>query len=279
MRDDARRRKASAALGCLLAAGGAGRLRRQRRWAPARARLDGAEARPPAARASQRRLRPSARPARGARAGVAKEVADPQEASSYPGAGVGPPRRRRPRRRRPVKRSSPPARPPMPKCARSSQQMQAVERSAKQAQQQQLTPVAGGRVDRRQRHDPDPHGRPGSRPEGDRRRQRDRRLPLRVRRRARVVRRQRLRLLGLGQLRAGGGRPAERAGDLGRTRELGRAGARAATSPCYANAGHTYMYVDGDPVRHRRAQRRLRLALAGRPTDNAGYVVRHWPGL
>ena len=32
----------------------------------------------------------------------------------------------------------------------------------------------------------------------------------------------------------------------------------------YANAGHTYMYVDGDALRHRGAQRRLRLALAGR---------------
>jgi cell wall-associated NlpC family hydrolase len=47
----------------------------------------------------------------------------------------------------------------------------------------------------------------------------------------------------------------------------------------YANAGHTYMYVDG-----------LLYDTAGRsgvyasrwqvqPTDNAGYVVRHWPGL
>jgi len=47
----------------------------------------------------------------------------------------------------------------------------------------------------------------------------------------------------------------------------------------YANAGHTYMYVDG-----------MLYDTAGRsgvyasrwqvePTDNAGYVVRHWPGL
>jgi cell wall-associated NlpC family hydrolase len=47
----------------------------------------------------------------------------------------------------------------------------------------------------------------------------------------------------------------------------------------YANAGHTYMYVDG-----------LLYDTAGRsgvyasrwqvqPTDNEGYVVRHWPGL
>jgi cell wall-associated NlpC family hydrolase len=46
----------------------------------------------------------------------------------------------------------------------------------------------------------------------------------------------------------------------------------------YANAGHTYMYVDG-----------ILFDTAGRsgpyasrwqvePTDNAGYVVRHWPG-
>ena len=47
----------------------------------------------------------------------------------------------------------------------------------------------------------------------------------------------------------------------------------------YANAGHTYMYIDG-----------MLYDTAGRsgvyasrwqvePTDNAGYVVRHWPGL
>lgn len=47
----------------------------------------------------------------------------------------------------------------------------------------------------------------------------------------------------------------------------------------YANAGHTYMYVDG-----------MLYDTAGRsgvyasrwqvlPTDNSGYVVRHWPGL
>ncbi|HEV3046692.1 MAG TPA: hypothetical protein VGY13_04965 [Solirubrobacteraceae bacterium] len=47
----------------------------------------------------------------------------------------------------------------------------------------------------------------------------------------------------------------------------------------YANAGHTYMYVDG-----------ILFDTAGRsgpyasrwqvqPTDNSGYVVRHWPGL
>ncbi len=47
----------------------------------------------------------------------------------------------------------------------------------------------------------------------------------------------------------------------------------------YANAGHTYMYVDG--ILYDTAGRSGVYAsrwLVG-ATDNAGYVVRHWPGL
>ncbi len=47
----------------------------------------------------------------------------------------------------------------------------------------------------------------------------------------------------------------------------------------YANAGHTYMYVDGMlyDTAGRSGVYASRWLLGG--TDNAGYVVRHWPGL
>jgi cell wall-associated NlpC family hydrolase len=47
----------------------------------------------------------------------------------------------------------------------------------------------------------------------------------------------------------------------------------------FANAGHTYMYVDG--ILYDTAGRSGPYASRWQviPTDNAGYVVRHWPGL
>ncbi|MGO9321947.1 MAG: hypothetical protein ACLQBY_14250 [Solirubrobacteraceae bacterium] len=47
----------------------------------------------------------------------------------------------------------------------------------------------------------------------------------------------------------------------------------------YANAGHTYMYVDG--ILYDTAGRSGVYASRWQvqPTDNTGYVVRHWPGL
>ncbi len=47
----------------------------------------------------------------------------------------------------------------------------------------------------------------------------------------------------------------------------------------YANAGHTYMYVDG--MLYDTAGRSGVFASRWQvsPTDNSGYVVRHWPGL
>jgi hypothetical protein len=47
----------------------------------------------------------------------------------------------------------------------------------------------------------------------------------------------------------------------------------------YANAGHTYMYVDG--ILYDTAGRSGPYASRWQvePTDNEGYVVRHWPGL
>jgi hypothetical protein len=47
----------------------------------------------------------------------------------------------------------------------------------------------------------------------------------------------------------------------------------------YANAGHTYMYVDGIlyDTAGRSGTYASRWQVGG--TDNSGYVVRHWPGL
>ena len=47
----------------------------------------------------------------------------------------------------------------------------------------------------------------------------------------------------------------------------------------YANAGHTYMYIDG--ILYDTAGRSGVYASRWQviPTDNSGYVVRHWPGL
>jgi cell wall-associated NlpC family hydrolase len=47
----------------------------------------------------------------------------------------------------------------------------------------------------------------------------------------------------------------------------------------YANAGHTYMYVDG--ILYDTAGRSGVYASRWQvsPVDNSGYVVRHWPGL
>ena len=95
-------------------------------------------------------------------------------------------------------------------------------------------------------------------------RERDRRLPVRLRRRARVVHRQRLRLLGLGQLCARRRRPARA---RRRPRANWRAGARRARPLHHGvRERRAHLHVRGrDPVRHGRAQRRVRLTLAGRP--------------
>ncbi len=79
-----------------------------------------------------------------------------------------------------------------------------------------------GGVGRRPR--PGPDRRAGRDRPDHLRRQRDREVPLHLGRRPRLVRRQRLRLLGLGELRARRRRPAEVAPGLRRVREVGLAG-------------------------------------------------------
>ena len=142
--------------------------------------------------------------------------------------------------------------------------------------------AGGGRrrsVDRRtgQR---DPAARhTGRRREGDRRRQRDRHVPLPLRRRPQLVRRQRLRLLGLAELRPGGGRPARGSGDLRAADELGRT--RPGALDHRRGQAGPHLHVRGRiALRHQLPQRTVRDSrwqVAQR--SNAGFVARHWPGL
>ena len=247
------------------------RRRRVRRSGPRAQGRHGADRResgrrPPLA---QRRSASSCR-ARQAPRGPSPKVADPAGSRQLPSARVGSPRRRGSSREGGREPRSPPERPRTPKCSASARRCRRSNATPKQHSSIAADARPRRRVDRRQRHDPDPDERPGSHPEGDRRRQRDRGLPVCIRRRARVVRRQRLRLLGIGQLCARGGWPAERTGDIGAAGELGR------TRPGEVHHGvrkrRAHLHVRGrDPLRHGGTQWRLRVALAGRgrPTTPA----------
>ncbi len=209
-------------------------------------------------------------------AGV-KEVADPQEAASFP-----------------VSPSTKHASAAAPKKAaeayvaagaqsdaevrRELSQMQAVERSAAQAQKHRLTPVAGGQS----------IGGGGTLP-----------VPAGV---PEVVQKV---IAGANEIADfpyvfGGGHASfvdnaydcsgsvsyalAAGGLLGSPETSGELESWGAAGPgryitVYANAGHTYMYVDG--VLYDTAGRSGVYAsrwLVG-ATDNSGYVVRHWPGL
>ena len=139
-------------------------------------------------------------------------------------------------------------------------------------------PRAGRRVDRRQRHDPDPLRRPRSRPEGDRRRQRDRRLPLHLRRRARLVRGQRA---TTARARSATRWPPAGCSAHRRLRANWRTGAnpaRAATSRSTpTRATHTCTWTGWSTTPPGAAGRTPRAGWWRR--RHRGYVVRHWPGL
>ena len=136
----------------------------------------------------------------------------------------------------------------------------------------------GPRRGQRRRPRADAHRRArGHRPH-HRRRQRDREVPVRLGRRPRLVRRQRLRLLGVGQLRARRRRPARLAARLGGFAKWGSPGPGKWVT-IYANDGHVFMYVAG-----------LRFDTSGRdgpfgsrwqtaPRSLAGFTVRHPTGL
>ena len=89
--------------------------------------------------------------------GTAKEVADPQEANSFPATGGA---LHHPAAATPAKASEAIVAAGAPSDAEVRSelaQMQAAERSAKQAQKASADPGPGGAVDRRQRHAADPH--------------------------------------------------------------------------------------------------------------------------
>jgi cell wall-associated NlpC family hydrolase len=216
-------------------------------------------------------------PKPGSTPGVAKEVADPLEADSYPAPAS-------------VKHASAaaPAKageaivaagaPSNAEIRKELQQMQAVERSARQTQQRTLTPVPGG----------ESIGGNGVLP-----------IPTDV---PEVVQKV---IAGANEIADfpyvyGGGHASfiDNAYDCSGSVSYALAAGGLLSAPetsgeleswgvpgpgkyitVFANAGHTYMYVDG-----------MLYDTAGRsgvyasrwqvqPTDNAGYVERHWPGL
>jgi len=216
-------------------------------------------------------------PATASSSGVAKEVADPLEAASYPAPAS-------------VKHASAaaPARageaivaagaPSNAEIRKELRQMQAVERSARQEQHLRLTPVPGG----------ESIGGNGTIP-----------IPPNV---PEVVQKV---IAGANEIADfpyvyGGGHASfvdnaydcsgsvsyalAAGGLLSAPETSGQLESWGAPGPgryitVYANAGHTYMYVDGIlyDTAGRSGVYASRWLVA--PTDNAGYVVRHWPGL
>ena len=208
----------------------------------------------------------------------AKEVADPEEASSFPApATFKHARRRDPREGRRIRAPRRVPR-PKPKSSASCSEMQAVERSPTKAQEARLTPVPGGQS----------IGGNGTMP-----------IPASV---PEVIQKV---IAGANEIADfpyvyGGGHASfvDNAYDCSGSVSYALAAGGLLSSPetsgeleswgvpgpgryitVYANAGHTYMYVDG--VLYDTAGRSGVYAsrwLVG-STDNAGYVVRHYPGL
>jgi cell wall-associated NlpC family hydrolase len=212
----------------------------------------------------------------GKRVSVA-EVADPEESKSFP----APASVHHKAAATPSKASEQIVAAGAPSDAEVKQelaQMQAVERSAKQAQQQRLTPVPGGESIGGNGAIPIPSGVPE------------------------VVQRV---IAGANEIADfpyvfGGGHASfvdnaydcsgsvsyalAAGGLLGAPETSGELESWGAPGPgryitVYANAGHTYMYVDGIlyDTAGRSGVYASRWQVA--PTDNSGYVARHWPGL
>jgi len=218
-----------------------------------------------------------ASPAAGSGRGVAKEVADPQEASSFPVAGTV----HHSAAATPAKAGEAVVAAGAPSDAevrKELAQMQAVERSAKQAQQRQLTPVAGGRS----------IGGNGTIA-----------IPTSV---PEVVQKV---IAGANAIADfpyvfGGGHASfvdnaydcsgsvsyalAAGGLLGAPETSGELESWGVPGPgryvtVYAAAGHTYMYVDG--IMYNTAGRSGTYASRWQvgAADGTGFVVRHWPGL
>ncbi len=273
-------RKAIAATGCLLAAGtlaacgeatvGTGTAARR---PTGTSDPPSAGSKPPGGAATD----PASTPASGDTSGVAKEVADPLEADSYP----APASVKHASAATPTKAGEAIVAAGAPSNAeiRSElKQMQAVERSAKQAQHLRLTPVPGGESIGGNGTIPIPSGVPE------------------------VIQKV---IAGANEIADfpyvyGGGHASfvdnaydcsgsvsyalAAGGLLGAPETSGELESWGAPGPgryitVLANAGHTYMYVDG--ILYDTAGRSGVYASRWQvqPTDNTGYVVRHWPGL
>jgi cell wall-associated NlpC family hydrolase len=273
-------RKAVAALGCLLAAAALAACGEATVGTGATTPKTPASADPPAAK-SDPPARPPSDPAPSSAtattSGVAKEVADPLEGDSYP----APASVKHASAATPTKAGAAIVAAGAPSNAeiRSElKQMQAVEQSAKQAQHLRLTPVPGG----------ESIGGNGTIP-----------IPSDV---PEVVQKV---IAGANEIADfpyvyGGGHASfvDNAYDCSGSVSYALAAGGLLSSPetsgqleswgapgpgkyitVYANAGHTYMYVDG--ILYDTAGRSGVYASRWQvePTDNAGYVVRHWPGL
>jgi cell wall-associated NlpC family hydrolase len=215
--------------------------------------------------------------AKGDPPGVTKEVADPLEADSYP----APASVHHSAAKSPAKAGEAIVAAGAPSDAevrKELQQMQAVERSARQTQKRTLTPVPGGESIGGNGTIPIPSGVPE------------------------VVQKV---VAGANEIADfpyvyGGGHASfidnaydcsgsvsyalAAGGLLSAPETSGELESWGAPGPgkyitVYANAGHTYMYVDG--VLYDTAGRSGVYASRWQvqPTDNEGYVVRHWPGL
>jgi cell wall-associated NlpC family hydrolase len=276
-------RKALAIFGCLLAAAGLAACGEATVGSGAGTKASTrstAKSDPPAAKADPPRTTTNAvatTPTAGGRPGVAKEVADPLEADSYP----APASVKHASAATPTKAGAAIVAAGAPSNAevrKELQQMQAVERSSRQAQQLRLTPVPGG----------ESIGGNGTIP-----------IPSDV---PEVVQKV---IAGANEIADfpyvyGGGHASfvdnaydcsgsvsyalAAGGLLSAPETSGQLESWGAPGPgryitVYANAGHTYMYVDG--ILYDTAGRSGVYASRWQvePTDNAGYVVRHWPGL
>jgi cell wall-associated NlpC family hydrolase len=267
-------RRAIATVGCLLAAGmlagcGEATVGTARSATKAAAKADPTGATITTAVATS--------PGKSGTPGVAKEVADPLEADSYPTTGSV----HHSAAKAPVKAGEAIVAAGAPSDAevrKELQQMQAVERSARRSQARTLTAVPGGESIGGNGTIPIPSGVPE------------------------VIQKV---VAGANEIADfpyvyGGGHASfidnaydcsgsvsyalAAGGLLGAPETSGQLESWGAPGPgkyitVYANAGHTYMYVDG-----------MLYDTAGRsgvyasrwqvqPTNNEGYVVRHWPGL
>jgi cell wall-associated NlpC family hydrolase len=268
-------RRALGTIGCLLAATALAACGEAAVGSGARTAKSAAKSDPPSGLAATTTSAVASTPAGATGPGVTKEVADPLEADSYPApASVKHASAAAPSKAGAIVAAGAPSN---EEVRKELAQMQAVERSSRQQQQLRLTPVPGG----------ESIGGNGTIP-----------IPTNV---PEVVQKV---IAGANEIADfpyvyGGGHASfidnaydcsgsvsyalAAGGLLSAPETSGQLESWGAPGPgryitVYANAGHTYMYVDG--ILYDTAGRSGVYASRWQvqPTDNAGYVVRHWPG-